>query len=210
MTWHTSLGDRVLSGAEADLFREALTTCVDWIEGDVDQDEAFHEFGIPVFDSVTTRGKLALLADVGYALLMETEQCPGLTAITDSTVGAIFVALDESLEHEIDNEFDLEDRTFWRRSILAAIAESDFDLETPDADSCDWDEWEFLIDVLRDRILRDRDFVLEPIFGDADPLTGEDVKLNMGIDEEYFQAVAPDPSDQELELIRRRLRLLRS
>lgn len=210
MTWHTSLGDRVLSGAEADLFREALTTCVDWLDGDLDQDEAFHEFGIPVFDSVTTRGKLALLADVGHALLVETEHCPELTAITDSTVAAIFVALDESLEYEIDNEFELEDRTFWRRSILAAVVEADSELETPNADSCDWDEWEVLIEVLRDRILRDRDFELEPIFGDADPLKGVDVRNDMGIDDGYFRAVAPDPSDQELESIRCRLRQLRS
>lgn len=209
MTWRTSTGDRVLSGAEADVFRDALTTCVDWIEGDVDQDEGFHEFGIPVFDSVTPRGKLALLAEVGHALLTETEQCPKLTAITDSTVGAIFVTLDEMLEYEIDNEFELDDRTFWRRSILAAIAEVDSEQEIRDADSYDWDEWELLIDVLRGRILRDRDFELEPVFGDADPLTGEGVKSIMGIDEEYFQAVAPDPSDQELESIRRRLQLLR-
>jgi hypothetical protein len=59
-------------------------------------------------------------------------------------------------------------------------------------------------------ILWDRDFEAEPTFGDADPLTGEDVKDNMGIDNDYFQAVAPDPSDEELESIRRRLKLLRS
>ena len=59
-------------------------------------------------------------------------------------------------------------------------------------------------------ILWDRDFEAEPTFGDADPLTGEDVKDNMGIDNDYFQAVAPDPSDDELESIRRRLKLLRS
>jgi hypothetical protein len=110
MTWHTPRGDRVLAGPEAELFRDALTIITDWIEGDVDQDQALHEFGIPAFDSATARGKLALLADVGHALLMETDRCPKLTVVNESTLGAIFVALDESVEHEIDNEFELEDR----------------------------------------------------------------------------------------------------
>ena len=122
MTWQTPRGDRVLVGPEAAVFLEALTIITDWVEGDLDQAEAFHEFGIPVFDSVAARGKLALLADVGHALLDETETCPKLTAVSEATVGAIFVALDESLEHEIDNEFDLPDRFFFRKLILEAIA----------------------------------------------------------------------------------------
>ena len=69
MTWQTPRGDRVLAGPEAAVFREALMIITDWVEGDVDQDQAFHEFGIPVFDSVAARGKLALLADAGHALL---------------------------------------------------------------------------------------------------------------------------------------------
>jgi hypothetical protein len=210
MTWQTPRGDRVPAGPEAAVFREALMIITDWVEGDMDQDQAFHEFGFPVFDSVAARGNLALLADVVHALLVETEACPKLTAVSEATAGAIFVALDESLEHEIDNEFDLPDRFFFRKLILEAIAVVDPDLETPHADDCDWDDWEFLIDLFRDRILWDRDFEAEPTFGDADPLTGEDVKDNTGIDNDYFQTVAPDPSDEELESIRRRLKLLRS
>ena len=209
MTWHTPRGDRVLAGPEAVVFREALKIITDWVEGDIDQDQAFHEFGIPVFDSATARGKLDLLADVGHALLVETEGCPKLTAVNEATVGAIFVALVESLEHEIDNEFELADRFFFRQLILQAIATVDSDLETPDPDSCDWDEWEPLIDVLRDRILWDRDFEAEPTFGDADPAAVGDVKSDMGIDADYFCEVAPDPSDEELAAIRRRLRRLR-
>jgi hypothetical protein len=210
MTWQTPRGDRVPAGPEAAVFREALMIITDWVEGDMDQDQAFHEFGFPVFDSVAARGKLALLADVGHAVLVETEACPKLTAVSEATVGAIFVARDESLEHEIDHEFDLPDRFFFRKPILEAIAVVDPDLETPHADDCDWDDWEFLMDVLRDRILWDRDFEAEPTSGDTDPLTGEDVKDNTGIDNDYFQTVAPDPSDEELESIRRRLKLLRS
>lgn len=139
MTWHSPGGDRVLAGAEADLIRDALMIITDWVAGDVDQDQPLREFGFPAFDSATARGKLALLAEVGHALFMETDQCPKLTAVNESTIGAIFVALDGSVEDEIDNEFELEDRTYFRRLILQAIAEVDPDLETPDAESCDWE-----------------------------------------------------------------------
>ena len=249
MTWHTPRGDRVLAGPEAELFRDALMIITDWIEGDVDQDQAFHEFGIPAFDSATARGKLALLADVGHALLVETDGCPKLTVVNESAIHAVFVALEQSVEHEIDHEFDLanvgledgdwkdagledggsEDAEFedgewkddgvedgewkddksWRRQILETVSVIDSELELPDADCGDFDEWSFLIDVLRDRILWDRDFDTEPSFGDADPAKAHDARSRMGIDESYFRAVAPDPSDEELAAIRLRLRLLR-
>lgn len=259
MTWHTPRGDRVLAGPEGELFRDALMVITDWIEGDVDQEVALHEFGLPAFDSATARGKLALLADVGHALLVETDGCLKLTVVNESTIHAVFVALEQSVEHEIDHEFDLanvgledgdwkdagledggsedaeledgewkddgvedvawkddglEDVAWkvdksWRRQILETVSVIDSELELPDADCGDFDEWSFLIDVLRDRILWDRDFWAEPTFGDADPVKAHEARSRMGIDQNYFREVAPDPSDEELAAIRLRLRLLR-
>lgn len=243
MTWHTPRGVRVLAGPEADLFRDALMTLKDWIVDDVDQVEALHEFGLPAFDSATARGKLAVLAEVGHALLFETDVCPELTAVNESAIGAIFVALEQSVEHEIDIEFDFtdvdlenidpengdpengdpedgdwkddgaedgdwKDSKLWRRQILETICVIDPELELPDVECSDSDEWSFLIDALRDRILWDHDFSAEPAFGDADPVKAQDARSMLGIDQNYFRAVAPDPSDEELAAIRLRLRLL--
>lgn len=262
MTWHTPLGVRVLAGPEADLFRDALMTITDWIVDDVDQVEALHEFGLPAFDSATARGKLAVLAEVGHALLFETDVCPELTAVNESAIGAIFVALEQSVEHEIDIEFDFtdvdlenvdlgnvaledgdpedsdwkdgaedddwtddgaedgdwkdggaedgdwKDDKLWRRQILETICVIDPELELPDVECNDSDEWSCLIDVLRDRILWDHDFSAEPAFGDADPVKAQDARSMLGIDQNYFRAVAPDPSDEELAAIRLKLRLL--
>lgn len=239
MTWHTPRGDRVLAGPEGELFRDALMIITDWIDGDVDQEAALHEFGLPAFDSATARGKLALLADVGHALLVETDGCPKLTVVNESAIHAVFVALEQSVEHEIDHEFDLanvgledgdwKDAGFedgewkddgvedgewkvdksWRRQILETVSVIDSELELPDADCGDFDEWSFLIDVFRDRILWDCDFWAEPTFGDADPVKAHEARSRMGIDQNYFREVAPDPSDEELAAIRLRLRLLR-
>jgi len=210
MTWHTPRGDRFLHGPEAELFCEALTVLTNWIDGDVDEDQRLYECGIPAFDSVTPCGQLALLADVGFALLRETDRCPRLSAVSESTVGAIFLAMEQSVQHEIDNEFELPDGVFWRQRILQAVRCIDAELEVPDTDCSDFDEWEFLVDVLRDTILWDRDFEAEPTFVDADPTEVKDIKIDMGIGKDYFCEVAPDPSDKELETIRLRLRSLRS
>ena len=106
MTCQTPRGDRVLVGPEAAVFREALMIITDWVEGDLDQDEAFHEFGARCLIPSQRVANWLCMADVGHALLVETEACRKLTAVSEATVGAIFVALDESLEHEIDNEVD--------------------------------------------------------------------------------------------------------
>lgn len=63
--------------------------------------------------------------------------------------------------------------------------------------------------MFRDRLLWDRDFEAEPKFGDADPTMAQQARNKLGIEEGYFLAVPPDPSDEELNAIRLRLRLLR-
>ena len=70
------------------------------------------------------------------------------------------------------------------------------------------DDWEFLIDYLADRILWEADYEMTDVFLDADPSESEMRMGLMGIAEDYYTAIAPDPTDQQLEPIRRRLRWL--
>jgi hypothetical protein len=60
-------------------------------------------------------------------------------------------------------------------------------------------------ELFRDALM----IITDWIEGDADPAKAHDARSRMGIDESYFRAVAPDPSDEELAAIRLRLRLLR-
>lgn len=89
MTWRTEIGERTLKGAEATLFRESLGNVVDMVEAELAGDSDLWEFGIPVFDQLGAHAKLALLAEVGWALLRDTDACPKLTAINQSFTNSV-------------------------------------------------------------------------------------------------------------------------
>ena len=73
--WWTSAGERVLTGAEWDIFREGLSTLWDEVEMSEDEDPT-GTTGIPVFDGLSKAERLALLALVAKGLCDETEPCP--------------------------------------------------------------------------------------------------------------------------------------
>jgi hypothetical protein len=63
--WWMPEGQRILQGAEAGLFREALGTIVHMAR---DDDEGLWQFDAPPFDGLRPNQKLAVLAQVGSAL----------------------------------------------------------------------------------------------------------------------------------------------
>ena len=75
--WRTPSGVRALSGSEAALFRELLGWVYDQTDDAAryeDSDIAF-ESGIPAYDRLEPNQQLALLAEVGSALLDEQRTC---------------------------------------------------------------------------------------------------------------------------------------
>src|SRR5580692_12856532 len=65
--WRTSQGERVLKGAEWNLFREGLAELWDTVEDDFDRKDAC-KTGHAAFDALQPGQKLAMLALVGQAL----------------------------------------------------------------------------------------------------------------------------------------------
>jgi hypothetical protein len=88
-------------------------------------------------------------------------------------------------------------------------ADSDEDDEVwnpPAVDSTDLEEWKFLIDRMANRILwDDGDYEMEDDFIDDDPRLSRAKMQIMGIPDDYFTAIAPDPTDDELVEIRQQL-----
>jgi hypothetical protein len=80
--WWTPDGERVLRGREAALFREALGVLTDLVRDDEKGDLC--QFGMSVFDGLQRSQKLAVLAEVGTALLREETPPLALTAVRDS------------------------------------------------------------------------------------------------------------------------------
>ena len=251
--WWTPHGERVLRGAEWELFREGLDTLWDWVESSV-ADPDIADTGTPAFDRLQMGQKLALLASVGTALSDEGVPRPDLTVNTESAVAAVFRQIASEVEQEIEQSGDPEwlanldspeDATHWRRRVLAAYHEAmpqdeaeamagskgevahqqedpadgekhlddeddpDRPWSPPDATSEDAEEWGFLVDDLANRILwDDGDYDAGDDFLDDDPTEARVRMKLMGIARGYYTDIAPDPSDEQLESIRRTLRSL--
>ena len=75
--WWCPEGERVLRGAEWDLFRLGLSTLWDDIESPMD-DEDPGATGIKAFDNLRKPERLAQLAQVARGLHDENESCPYL------------------------------------------------------------------------------------------------------------------------------------
>jgi hypothetical protein len=90
--------------------------------------------------------------------------------------------------------------------VLAAIREADPDRELPSPGSSDLTEWSAQLDSLLDRILDDRDYLAGSRFLDANPCRSRRLKAVLGIPHDYFAAIPPDPTPEELETVRADLR----
>jgi len=62
---------------------------------------------------------------------------------------------------------------------------------------------------LADQILWDRDFELESLIADQDPLKVADIKEYLGIGKDYFSTAAPDANSKEYRRLDRELVELR-
>ncbi len=195
--WWTPDGERILLGAEAKLFREALAMTVDMVH---DDPEGLWQFGAPPFDNLQPNQKLVVLAQVGTALLRKDQPVPRLTAVSEAAVGAVYEAARLLVEMEIDQTPEWRESPSWRELVLAACRERGIE-DLLDVQSEDLDEWDVLIGCLADGILWDEDWRDSESLMDVDPKAGRAVKEMLGIDEDYYVAVPPDPSAEEMERV---------
>jgi hypothetical protein len=244
--WWTPLGERVLHGAEWELFRDGLAMLWDLVEEAKSSDDPeIGSVGVEAFDQLQPNQKLALLARVGKALKDEGEPMPELTAHTEATVAAVYAHILAMIVMEIefppesgkvdgwdDPEDNIGDAFAWRRLALAAYLADDGELEAngtatsegdgpvpgdreedegpwspPEITSNNVGEWEFVGECLANRILwDDGDHEVGPAFLDADPVVSRSCRDELGIAEDYYTAIAPDPTDEQLDSVRRTLR----
>lgn len=221
MTWRTQLGERHVVGAEATLLRSAIAFMHDVVEAENRDRADAWDYGVPVFDNLEPASKLSLLADIGEALLYETP-LPPLTAIREGAVAAIFGAIRQLLELEIDAQNvqetseDGDDHYFYRTLVLeitnsdeAAATDNEEDIDEEDAlptrESSDMSDWVWLVDAISERILWDEDYLYSDELLDAAPEQARRERRRLGIARDYYLDVPPDPEEKDLELIRKRL-----
>ena len=227
--WHTSRGDRILHGDEATLVREAIDTMVDVLSLHVDDELAggiVCETGVHVFDQFTPAQRIALLHEVAKYLLTDAGETLRLSAALEATVAAVFVDIRDHVAIEVDFPQATDhprwiERPGWRHLVASAFhvvteLEGDFKTreELPLEASGDIKQWELVIDYLADSILWDRDFEISGDFLDEDPEVSRERRQLLGIEDDYFTQIAPDPRPSEVaglvsatrEIVRRKPR----
>ena len=226
--WHTSRGDRTLRGAEAALIGTAIDTMIDALLIHIDDafEDAFAaecQSGIAVYDSLSACQRIGLLHEVAWYLLQVTDSPLPLSAMAEATVAAIFVEIRDQVAIEIDLFADRtvnEGGLSWRRLVLAAHETLlcrpqdqpggenglvDFDTrpffngtDSLGKTCAEISVWENLIDGLSGAVLWDRDFEMADSFLDEDPGISRQRRRLLGIDNDYFTQVAPDPRPEEI------------
>jgi hypothetical protein len=101
------------------------------------------------------------------------------------------------------------DTQHWRKLVLdVALADGSPSSELPAASCRDEGEWECLLDSIAMRVLWDDDYMDTEAVLDATPDSARRYRRKLGIERDYFIAVAPDPKEADISAIRERLRQL--
>jgi hypothetical protein len=228
--WHTSRGDRTLRGEEALIVQGAIDIMIDALLVHIDDEygdaAAECESGIAVFDAFSASQRIGLLHDVATYLLTNTETTLPLSAPLEATVAAVFVEVRDQVAIEVEfysGRLIEEVRPTWRQAVLAAYRAvvlfpndedgvAEFIGEDLPGESCEEiHDWEYLVDGLADAILWDRDFEMADGFLDVDPGISNHRRRLLGISEDYFTSIAPDPRpDDVLHLVSRTRDIVRA
>lgn len=209
--WMLSDDERVLTDSEWACLRIGLASLRDFIQDDPDGQYGFSMTGVQVFDRLSAPQKLALLADTCEALTLPSVPAPKLTAVNEGTVAALLQSFWNQLVAELDmcDQFDDDDYPLLecRRALLYAF-EDEEDPDTQDMlpyeDESDSEMWHDLFTLFESRFLDDTDYEMAALL-DAPAEKAEEVKAIMGIDDEYFVSVAPDPTELEMNKVNQKL-----
>lgn len=190
--YHTPAGDRILLGAERRFFTHCLAVIVDTLaDGDV-------EFGVATFDSLQRNQKLVTLYQSARGLLHPQEPLPKLTAALESAVATVYEFAKERIFEEIDDP-DLSGETRWRSLVLEAVRQQVEVNEFPEATDRDKETWTFLVECLAGCVLWDYDYQWQTSL-DLPPEESKRVRATLGITEDYYTDVPPDPRDEQTNL----------
>jgi hypothetical protein len=210
--WRTSQGMRTLDGAEAELVTAAIGDMWRQLEEDQDSDDPW-TWGLAIFDGLQWEQKTVQLAAVGGALLKTEVSAMPLTAVNEATVGVIFEHIRQSVQVEIDTSMDIDESLdFWRKKVLAVIDDESWpaDEPLPDSNCTDFGEWDWMIEAIGDGILWDDDWCDASFIMDVAPETANRRKDSLGIDDDYYRAIAPDPSEADIAAARVALETFRN
>ena len=160
--------------------------------------------GVSVFDDMQRNQQIGMFHTIARALLCEDEPAPALTAVIEASVWCVYQHVLDMLEVEIEEPAEENGLPSWRQMVLAASRETQVSDELPREGCKEKEDWKFLVDCLESRVLWDYDWQLEDSI-DLAPEASRRLKDELGIADDYFVAVPPDPPDAEAERLLRQL-----
>jgi hypothetical protein len=204
VTYRTPIGDRVVQGAEAEFFREALFWTVHYVTMNRGEDE----FNFDAFNRLTYGQQLSGLLSIARAILDETIPPPPPTAATEACTATIFSIISEEVACEIDEDGEEgREKKNIRRAVRAAMIEIGDD-EVPESDCTDARIWQNCIDELSESFLFDLDYEDADLYTDLPPEAAQARYRRMNIDPNYFLDVLDDPPESEWHLLEMELHAL--
>jgi hypothetical protein len=191
--YHTPGGDRILIGAERRFFTQSLAMVVDLLaESDMD-------LGVMPFDELQRNQKLVVLYKSARGLLRPNEPAPKLTAIIESGVEIVYERAKGLVYQEIDDPDSFAETSFWRRLVLDAVREQVGPDELPNDTDRDKETWTFLVECLAGCVLWDNDFKSQ-LSLDLPPEESRQFRALLGMADDYYTDVPPDPPDDQADL----------
>lgn len=183
MTWHTHIGDRILTGIEAEVYLTAMQHAIDYLEDAIEYDDDFDVKTYDrMFDLASFDQKVLLLHTCLSALLKSAVEIPELSNVLEAAAYLPFAFLRRRIAEEIelsqgdwlDEEDDEELSFFYRRLVWKAFeeyvlpnwssAEDEYGVDENEAEfnarSDNLDLWDQAIEGLIDRIFWDRDWMV--------------------------------------------------
>ncbi len=200
MVWRTDPSDRILEGAEAQVFAKALLSLLD----EFDLCDFEYDLGINCFDTMTVGQKISVLSTIGKGLFRKDVEPVELTAVLESGIGAVFKHLFYRVAYEIDVP---ELGSKWRELVVAARKEMEAE-DIPEPTCEVYDEWNIEVEELANAILWDRDYEDGDIYMDHPPEKTQWLKYMAMIPDDYYTAIADDLTDEEAQVKIRELRNL--
>ena len=210
MTWNVEGDSRTVTGLEAHMIRQSSSQLTETIRAYLEIGEPLNS-GVPLFEAMSWQQQMVMVERVLKLLVDPTVHAEGSSALLDSTVAALYVELYRNIEIESDTERLAEERGWdfgeppvrdWRRLVLQVLDEIDYEGERPRIDNTDRDDWVLPIQILKDRVLADEDYLMESLALDLPPETSFTLKDAMGIKKDYFIDIPPDVTTEQAEQAR--------
>lgn len=186
--WWTEQGKRTLRGAERELFVRMADTLWTALEDELVEEDYASETGIAAFDRLSVQQRFVILAEITAGLLDRKVACVPLTQANEAAIAAVYqIGASELVDCDLYEDF--------RHLVRAAAMEH----QMPDLPGlrASHDAYREMVERLRDLLLWDTDFAMEGVALDLPAAQSRQLHQEMGIDDDYFTALVPDPRDIE-------------